>query len=74
MGSFDKNKTKLCQNGIFTNHCKINKNSFQMGRSTNLEGSGLNNQQKRRVHAMLLNHQQGFSRNSNDLEQCDKYG
>ena len=46
--------------------------TFQMGKHANLEGSNLDNQQKKKVKELFMRHQQVFSRNSNDLGFCDK--
>ena len=43
-----------------------------MGKHANLEGFKLNDQQKEKVQELFTRHQQVFSRNSNDLEYCDK--
>ena len=73
VGTYFENKQILVLNGIFTNQNQPKTlETFQMGKHANLEGSKLNDQQKKKVHELFTRHQQVFSRNSNDLGYCDK--
>ena len=73
VGTYFENKQNLVVNGIFTNQNKPKTlETFQMGKHANLEGSKLNDHQKEKVQKLFTRHQQVFSRNSNDLEYCDK--
>ena len=73
VGTYIENKQNLAVNGIFTNQNQPKTlETFQMGKHANLEGSNLDNQQKKKEREMFMRHQQAFSRNSNDLGHCDK--
>ena len=43
-----------------------------MGKHAILEGSSLNNKQKKKKQELFMRYQQVFSRNSNDLGYCDR--
>ena len=73
VGAYFENKQDLVVNRTFTKQNKLKTlETFQMGKHANLESSNLENQQEEKVQELFFRHQQVFSRNSNDLEYCDK--
>ena len=73
IGSYLENKQNLSVNGNFTNQNKPKTlETFQMGKHANLEGSNLNNQQKKKVQELFMRLQKVISRNWIDLGCCDK--
>ena len=72
IGEFFSNDDSIQVNGLFTSKNKPkHPESFRMGTHVTLEGTGLSRNQSDQIVAMLMRHNQVFSRNSNDLGFCD---
>ena len=72
IGDFFSNDDSIQVNGLFTSKNKPkHPEVFQMGTHVTLEGTGLSRNQSNQIVAMLMRHNQVFSRNSNDLGFCD---
>ena len=73
IGEFFSNDDSIQVNGLFTSKNKPkHPEAFRMGTHATLEGTDLSRNQSDQVVAMVMRHNQVFSRNSNDLGFCDK--
>ena len=71
--NYFEHKQKLVATEYFTNQNEPKTlATFQMGKDSNLGGSTLNNQRKKKLQVLFMKHPQVFSRNKNDLGYCDK--